>query len=240
MGEKCVVLLSGGLDSAVLMYSLIEKYEIWPLTLSYGQKHSKEVMAARNLCEARTKALLQRWKYVDLSVLRNLLPSALTTDEKVPEGLYNEPSMSQTVVPGRNLIFLAAAAGYAEGIGAKYVAYAAHAGDHFIYSDCRPDFIEAARLALKRGYDIELLTPFSDIDKGDIAILGRKLGVPFRLSWTCYVGQERPCLKCGTCVERTEAFLKAGYKDPALTPDEWNEAVRYLKGVCASDVGVLE
>lgn len=185
MKEKCVTLLSGGMDSATLMYSLLEKYDVWPITIVYGQRHQKEVTAARNLCEAVSKEMVQRWKYVDLSVLRNLLPSTLTGNGDIPEGLYDAPSMSQTVVPGRNLILLAVAGGYANGIGARFLAYGAHSGDHFIYKDCRPEFVEAAGLALERGYGVELIAPFSEMDKGDIAILGRKLNVPYKLSWTC-------------------------------------------------------
>lgn len=236
MGEKCVVLLSGGMDSAVLMYSLIENYEVWPLTLSYGQRHNKEVTAARNLCEARTKVLLLRWKYADLSVLQTLLPSALTTGETVPFGFYEDSNMKQTVVPNRNAILLSIAAGYASGIGAKYVAYGAHLGDHSIYPDCRPAFINSITRTIRLGTGwnndgVELIAPFTTLDKGDIVILGRKLGVPFRLSWTCYSGQERPCGKCGSCTERTAAFLKANYPDPALTFSEWNNAVEYLSTV---------
>jgi 7-cyano-7-deazaguanine synthase len=231
MKEKCVTLLSGGMDSATLMYSLLEKYDVYPITIVYGQRHQKEATAARNLCEAVSKEMVQRWKYVDLGVLRTLLPSTLTGSGDIPEGLYDAPSMSQTVVPGRNLILLAIAGGYASGIGAKFLAYGPHSGDHFIYRDCRPEFIEAARLALERGYGVELIAPFSEMDKGDIAILGRKLNVPYKLSWTCYVGQERPCGKCGACTERTSAFLKADMQDPALTTEEWKKAVEYLNSV---------
>ena len=236
MSDKCVVLLSGGMDSAVLMYSLIEDYEVWPLTLSYGQRHNKEILAARNLCEARTKALLLRWKYVDLSVLRNLLPSTLTGVGEVPQGFYVDVNMKQTVVPNRNAILLSIAAGYASGLGAKFVAYGAHMGDHLIYPDCRPAFISSIANTIRLGtgwHDdgVELIAPFTKMDKGDIAILGKRLTVPFKLSWSCYVGGERPCLKCGSCTERTVAFLKAGYADPLLTSEEWDEAVMYLNSV---------
>jgi 7-cyano-7-deazaguanine synthase len=241
MSDKCVVLLSGGMDSAVLMYSLIESYEVWPLTLSYGQKHNKEIVAARNLCEARGNWLLTRWKYADLGVLRYLLPSTLTGKGDVPKGFYADVNMKQTVVPNRNMILLSIAAGYAVGIGAKYVAYGAHQGDHAIYPDCRPAFISsiANTIRLGTGWEndgVELITPFTKMGKGEIASLGLRLVVPFKLSWTCYEGDERPCLKCGSCTERTDAFLKAGHKDPLLTSEEWDDAVRYLKGVCESDV----
>lgn len=235
MGEKCVVLLSGGVDSSVLMYSLIEMYEVWPVTFSYGQRHNKEIVAARNLCEARGEWLLKRWRYVDLRVLQNLLPSSLTSVGEIPEGHYESEAMKSTVVPNRNMILLAIAAGYANGMGAKYVAYAPHKGDHVVYPDCRPEFIKAMKEAIRLGtgwdYDgVELLTPFSSFTKVDVVKLGMSLTVPFKLTWSCYKGLERPCLTCGTCVERIDAFLKAGSVDPALTPEVWSQAVRYLQG----------
>lgn len=212
---KTVVLLSGGLDSSTLLYYLIsEGHDCYPLTILYGQKHSKEMLAARNICEQLH--LVKRLKILDLACLRSLLPSSLTTDTPVPEGKYDEPSMSQTVVPGRNLIFLAIAAGYAEGLGAKYVAYAAHAGDHFIYPDCRPEFIRAADFAIFSGYGVKVLTHFSLMDKGDIVKLGTKLEVPYWMTWTCYQGREKHCGKCGACDERKEAFAKAGVQDLTL------------------------
>jgi 7-cyano-7-deazaguanine synthase len=212
---KAVVLLSGGLDSATLLYFMVSQgYICYPLTILYGQTHSKEVVASRNICEQLH--LVDRLKILDLSCLRALLPSALTNSGIIPEGKYDSPSMAQTVVPGRNLIFLAIAAGYAEGLKAKFVAYAAHSGDHFIYPDCRPEFIEAADSAIFRGYGITVLTPFSSMDKGDIVKLGTKLKVPYWMTWTCYKGKERHCGKCGACDERKDAFIKAGVKDPTI------------------------
>ena len=214
--KRCVVLLSGGIDSTVLMYSLVADFEVWPLTISYGQRHNKEVLAARNVCEARDHNLLLRWKYVDLSVLRTLLPSALTGVGEVPEGRYDEPSMKQTVVPGRNLILLSIAAGYAEGIGAGYVAYAAHSEDHFIYPDCRPEFVQGASMAIHRSTDFEvnLIAPFINKTKADIVALGKKLNVPFWKTYSCYKGGDVHCGRCGTCFERREAFKLANVADP--------------------------
>lgn len=216
MNKKCVVLLSGGIDSTVLLYSLVNEYECYPLTLDYGQRHFKEVIAARNICEARDHNLLLRCKYLNLRNLQTLLPSSLTGVGKVPEGHYNEESMKSTVVPGRNLIFLAIAAGYAEGIGALCVAYAAHSEDHYLYPDCRPEFAMAASQAIHRStdYGVSLLIPLINLTKADIIKLGTKLTVPFKLTWSCYKGNELHCGRCGTCVERLEAFRKAGIPDP--------------------------
>jgi 7-cyano-7-deazaguanine synthase len=126
--------------------------------------------------------------------------------------------MKQTVVPNRNMVLLALATSYAIGIGAEKLFYGAHSGDHAIYPDCRPEFIKAMQDVIKicDWHKIELEAPFQDIDKGDIAILGKKLNVDYSLSWTCYKGGDKPCGKCGACQERAEAFKKAGYPDPAL------------------------
>lgn len=227
--ERCVVLLSGGIDSTVLMYSLVSQYECYPLTINYGQRHSKETIAAWYVCEARGNWLLKRWKYLDLGNLRFILPSTLTGVGEIPEGHYESESMKQTVVPNRNMIFLSLAAGYAGSIDASYVAYAAHSGDHAIYPDCRPEFVESVRKTIKLGVDgkVRLLTPFVNKTKADIVALGKRLNVPFRLCWSCYNGEERPCLKCGTCVERTLAFKQVGFPDPVLSYSEWKEALRY-------------
>jgi 7-cyano-7-deazaguanine synthase len=213
--DKAVILLSGGLDSTSLLYYMLDKgYDCYPLTILYGQKHSKEVIAARNICEVA--GLIKKWKMLDLSILGNLLPSSLTGTGQIPEGYYKQDNMSLTVVPGRNLILLAIAAGYAQGLEAQIVAYAAHSGDHFIYPDCRPEFIKAAGEAIKVGYGIELQTPFSNIDKGEIVKIGSELEVPYYMTWTCYNGRDKHCGKCGSCTERKEAFVKAEVIDPTV------------------------
>jgi len=229
---KVVVLLSGGLDSSTLLYEMVVGgAECYPLTLTYGQRHRKEIVAARNICESVSTEMLKRFKLVNLDVLQSLLPSALTGRGDVPEGAYDAPTMSQTVVPGRNLIFLAVAAGYAQGLKADVVAYAAHMNDFSIYSDCRPEFIQMARETLRLGYDIRLLTPYEGIDKAGIVKRGIVLNVPYWMTWSCYNGADRPCLRCGTCVERTSAFLHNGLQDPLLREVEWREAVDYCKSV---------
>lgn len=212
---KTVVLLSGGLDSSTLLYDLVDQgLDCYPLTIKYGQVHSKEVLAARNISEAL--GLVTRWRLLDLSILRAFLPSALTGVGAIPEGKYNAPSMAQTVVPGRNLTFLSIAAGYAEGLNCNQVAYAAHAGDHFIYPDCRPEFVEAAANAVFKSSGLLLLTPYLQIHKNNIVEIGSKLNVPYWMTWTCYKGGEKHCGKCGSCDERKEAFAKAGVKDPTI------------------------
>jgi 7-cyano-7-deazaguanine synthase len=124
--------------------------------------------------------------------------------------------MRQTVVPFRNAIFLSIAAGFAESVGAEGLVIAAHTGDHAVYPDCREDFMGAMADAMRLGTyaGIRLLRPFIGFSKGRIAAEGARLGVDFSRTWSCYRGGEIHCGKCGTCVERREAFLQAGLPDP--------------------------
>jgi 7-cyano-7-deazaguanine synthase len=142
----------------------------------------------------------------------------VTDGVAVPHGHYAAESMKATVVPNRNMILLAVAIGRAVAVGAEAVAYAAHAGDHTIYPDCRPEFVDAlAQAALLCDWrPIQILRPFVSWTKGAIVREGVRLGVPFELTWSCYEGEERPCGKCGTCVERAEAFAQEGIVDPVF------------------------
>lgn len=221
VATKCVVLLSGGLDSTVLMYSLLPRYEVWPLVINYGQRHRSEVVAAQAICLDISIAFLRRLKVLDLRTLGNLLPSACTGVGDIPEGHYKDESMEQTVVPNRNMILLAIAAGYAKGSGARLVAYAAHSGDHAIYPDCRPEFVSSIGKAIKLGTGgrVSLLVPFVNRSKAEIVMLGDSLGAPLPLTWSCYKGGKFHCGRCGTCVERKEAFEIAGVKDFTLYED---------------------
>ena len=218
---KSLVVLSGGMDSTVLLYQLLQAGdEVKALSINYGQRHSRELEAARALCAE----LGVEHRVADLSGLSDLLAgSALTSSEiEVPEGHYAEDNMKATVVPNRNMILLSVAAGWA--ISSKYdrIAYAAHSGDHAIYPDCRNEFAEALDGAIRLAdwHEVSLYRPFVDMTKADIVSLGAKLGVPFEKTWTCYKGQDLHCGRCGTCVERREAFYLAGVDDPTTyAPD---------------------
>lgn len=207
------------MDSTVLLYQLLaDGDQVKALTIDYGQRHGKEIESARALCGE----LGVEHRVADLSGLGQLLSgSALTSSEvEVPEGHYAEESMKTTVVPNRNMILLSVSAGWA--IASKYdrIAYAAHAGDHAIYPDCRPVFAEAldAAIGLADWHKADLHRPFVDLTKADIAALGNQLGVPFEKTWSCYKGLDLHCGRCGTCVERREALHLAEVKD--LTPYE--------------------
>lgn len=212
---KAVALLSGGMDSTTLAYELrAQGYDLHLLSVHYGQRHRKELEQAAQIAQG----LGATHRVVDLGVLRELLSaSALTGDTPVPHGHYADETMKATVVPNRNAILLSVAFGYAVTLGAEVVGYAAHAGDHAIYPDCRPEFAHAfdlmERLACYQPAP-RLVAPFLEMSKADIARRGNGLGVPYALTWSCYEGGDAHCGKCGTCVERREAFELAGVQDP--------------------------
>ena len=212
---KAVVLFSGGLDSTVLASHLISKgAEVRLLSIDYGQRHAKELAHG----EVLAKHMNLPRKSLLLHNLGDLLKGSSLTDDSVelPEGHYAEESMKATVVPNRNMILLALAGGYALSSGFDTIAYAAHAGDHFIYPDCRPEFAEAMgkALGLADWNDLSLYRPFVDMTKADLVKLGKELESPLGMTWSCYAGMDIHCGKCGTCVERKEAFELAKVPDP--------------------------
>lgn len=213
LDDSCAVvcLLSGGLDSAVLLYSLcrglrIKTEQIRALSLFYGQRHSKEVFAARDIAAG----IGVDWRCLDLSNFNTLIKGNSQTDSNiaVPHGDYREDTMKQTVVPNRNAVLISIAAAYAISIGFSAVTYAAHAGDHAIYPDCRPQFVENMRQVLSCCHyqPLRLYVPFLNLSKVDIVKLGASMGVPFSQTWTCYEGGRQHCGQCGSCRERQEAF----------------------------------
>jgi len=213
--KSATIILSGGLDSSTLAYYLKDKgYQLEAVSFNYGQKHVKELECAAKIASN----LGIKHTVIDLSFLGKLLDSALTnTDESVPEGHYEAENMRRTVVPNRNMIMatIAHSVGYSKGI--KDLVLGVHAGDHYIYPDCRPEFLQNLALALQASNDdkeISLVTPFSAIDKTDILRIGLKLDVPYEDTWTCYNGREKACGKCGSCTERLEAFAKCNSTDP--------------------------
>ena len=223
---KTVVLLSGGMDSATLLYQELNKgHEVSALGIGYGQRHRRELESAYNLAQR----LGVPYQIVPLDGLRFVLTSALTSgDIPVPEGHYAAESMKATVVPMRNAIFLSVAVGHAWSIGAEQVATAIHAGDHAIYPDCRPEFLDAFNAMVKTASDgfvrPQVVAPFVTISKTEIAKIGQTLGVPWELTWSCYKGGERHCGVCGTCVERHEALALVG--DPTEYPPEVGQSTR--------------
>lgn len=199
--------LSGGLDSSTLLAFLLSGgYEVECVFFTYGSKHNQyEKIASRNIADFYDVPLYS----LNLENISEFLKSdLLKSGGAIPEGHYEAPNMSATVVPGRNIIFLSIMAGIAWSKNAQYVAAGIHAGDHAIYPDCRPDFFKAMDLALYLGTDkkIEMIAPFVEWNKIDIAKWGIQNGVPYHLTRTCYKDQEFACGKCGACTERLEAF----------------------------------
>jgi len=203
------------MDSTVLLYRLAKDGdELKALSIHYGQRHSKEIEYAESIC----KNLGVEHRVANLESLSELLSgSALTSDDlEVPEGHYAEDNMKATVVPNRNMILLSVAAGWAISSEFDRVAYAAHSGDHAIYPDCRNEFADAldATIRLADWREVSLYRPFVDCAKADLVKLGAELGVPFEKTWSCYKGLDLHCGRCGTCIERREAFHLAGIHDP--------------------------
>ncbi|SEQ60467.1 7-cyano-7-deazaguanine synthase [Loktanella sp. DSM 29012] len=232
---KTIVICSGGLDSVSLAHMVAAEHQLTRLvSFDYGQRHRKELdFAAR--CAGR---LGVPHDVIDLrGIGAALTGSALTDDVDVPDGHYAEESMRITVVPNRNAIMLAVAFGVAAANGDDAVATAVHGGDHFIYPDCRPAFtqaFEAMQKAALDGYaDVSLYTPFVNRTKADIVTAGARHSTPFADTWSCYKGGEVHCGRCGTCVERREAFDLAGITDPTTyaDPDFWAHAIAAKEGV---------
>lgn len=213
--SSALVVCSGGLDSTVALYGAVKKYgRVEAVTFRYGQNHAKrENAAAKRICADLGVPLT----VIDLSFIgRHFASSLLRGAGAIPEGHYAAKTMASTVVPFRNGIMLSVAAGLAESKRLTNVVLGNHAGDHFIYPDCRPDFIKGIGAAIAAGTakHVRVVSPFCEMTKGDIVRVGAKLGVPFAKTYSCYKGGKRHCGKCGTCVERREAFAQAGVSDP--------------------------
>lgn len=224
MGDG-VAVVSGGLDSVTMAYHLHaggKRPDV--LAFDYGQRHAREL----DCSASAAKALGLRFDLVAMPELAHMLApsgSALVGGGPVPEGHYAAETMRATVVPNRNMIMLAVAAGVCIARGGAYVATANHAGDHYIYPDCRPPFFAALAAAVLTGNEgftapgWHLETPFLYWSKAQIAAEAARLGVPVADTWSCYQGGSIHCGRCGTCVERAEAFAEAGLTDPTVYAD---------------------
>ncbi|MGB2108366.1 MULTISPECIES: 7-cyano-7-deazaguanine synthase QueC [Marinobacter] len=219
MTDTVVVIYSGGMDSFTLLHLARSRgLKVHALSFNYGQRHVRELEAARAVCQAEGIP----HKVIDIRAMSEVMAgSSLTSDAEVPEGHYEEDSMKSTVVPNRNMILLSLATGYAVTVGAGAVWYGAHGGDHAIYPDCRPEFVEkmdaVCRIANYEPVGIE--APFMAMDKGEILAEGLKLGLDYSQTWTCYNGRDKACGRCGSCVERLEAFAAHGLEDPLAYED---------------------
>ena len=195
---KGAIILSGGMDSTTLAYNLKRQgYELEAISFDYNQKHKKELECAKTTC----KKLGIEQKIIDLSILNQLAPSSLTRDNwEVPEGHFEADIMKDTIVPNRNMVMLSLAASYCMGKKISNLFYGAHNGDHAIYPDCRNEFVNSMKESIKLAdwNGVKLEAPYLDLDKGDIAITGKDLKVPYEDTWTCYKGKKYACGKCGS------------------------------------------
>ena len=210
--KDSVIIISGGMDSTTLLYDMKERIALG-VSFDYGSNHNeREISFARLHCDRLgIKHIVIRLGFMHEYFKSSLLEGA----DAIPEGHYADDNMKSTVVPFRNGIMLAIAAGIAESNGLKYVMMANHGGDHAIYPDCRLEFVKAMSAATKAGTypGIEVLAPYTDLTKTDIARRGKQLGIDYAETWSCYKGGKRHCGKCGTCVERREALRDAGIDD---------------------------
>lgn len=212
--QKVIVLLSGGVDSTTALYHAHRTHAIVEaLSFSYGAKHNDRELPC---AQWHAKHLGVPHMTVSLDFIGDYFSSnLLKTGEAIPTGDYDEKTMRKTVVPFRNGIMLSIAAGFAESCGANALVIAAHAGDHAIYPDCRPEFMGAMENAIQLGTyaRVHVQRPFITMTKAEIIQRGVELRVNFSRTWSCYVGGEMHCGICGTCLERREAFIQAGVFD---------------------------
>ena len=215
MNTTSLIILSGGMDSVTLLHDKKEEIAL-AVTFDYGSNHAaREIEMARRNC----KMLGIEHLVIPLKFMSDYFKSSLLDGaDSIPEGHYNSENMSSTVVPFRNEIMLAIAAGLAESRGLSRIMIANHGGDHAIYPDCRKEFIDSMNAAVKEGsgHKVELIAPYTEITKSDIACIGKKIGVDYSLTYSCYKGGEKHCGKCGTCIERKEAMHDAGIADPTI------------------------
>lgn len=206
------------MDSITMLYEYKERIALG-VSFNYGSKHNaKEIAFARMHCERLGIEFLE----IPLGFMQQYFKSSLLIGgEEIPEGSYDDENMKSTVVPFRNGIMLAIAAGLAESRGLMHVMLANHSGDHAIYPDCRPGFVDAMSKAIAEGTyeNLTILAPYTNISKTEIARHGKALGIDYSETWSCYKGGEHHCGKCGTCTERKEALRDAGIQDNTVYED---------------------
>lgn len=221
--KKIVIALSGGLDSTTLLALYLSKgYQVHCCFFEYGSKHNEQEYNAA--CQiVKQYKIFKKDVYFDTYDITQCFKSSVSSlmdssDEQIPRGHYASKTMKSTVVPGRNLIFASILASIAESIEAKKIALGVHSGDHYIYPDCRPEFIQSLQTTITKSTDgkISVIAPFLKKNKSEIISLGIRMNILsfYSLTRTCYTAEKIACGKCGSCVERIEAFEKNGIKDP--------------------------
>ena len=213
--KNSVIIVSGGMDSITLLYDHKDEIALG-ISFDYGSNHNaREIPFAKMHCER----LGIKHITINLDFMHQYFKSSLLDGaEAIPEGHYADDNMKSTVVPFRNGIMLSIAIGIAESNNLDQVFIANHGGDHTIYPDCRTEFINAIDAAATAGTynNVKVVAPYTKITKSDIARIGKKLGIDYTETWSCYKGGEVHCGKCGTCVERKEALAEAGIEDKTI------------------------
>lgn len=213
--KNSAIIVSGGMDSITLLYDHQDEIALG-ISFDYGSNHNaREIPFAKMHCER----LGIKHITINLDFMHQYFKSSLLDGaEAIPEGHYADDNMKSTVVPFRNGIMLAIAIGIAESNNLDQVFIANHGGDHTIYPDCRPEFINAIDAAATAGTynNVKVIAPYTKITKSDIARIGKRLGIDYAETWSCYKGGEVHCGKCGTCVERKEALAEAGIEDKTI------------------------
>lgn len=216
--KDSILILSGGVDSTTMLYDYKDRIAM-AISFDYGSNHNaREIPFARMHCER----LGIRHVTIPLQFMATYFRSSLLSGaDAIPEGHYADENMKSTVVPFRNGIMLSIAVGMAESNNLQYVMMANHGGDHTIYPDCRPEFVDAFDATAQAGtYNgVRLLSPYTNLTKAQIAARGKELGIDYSETWSCYRGGEHHCGRCGTCVERREAFELAGIDDRTVYED---------------------
>lgn len=211
--KDCLLVLSGGMDSSTMLHEYKDRIAM-AVCFDYGSNHNKrEADCAMRQCWALgIEFILIPLEFMGTYFKSSLLDGA----DAIPEGNYADENMKSTVVPFRNGVMLSVACGVAASNGLKHVMIANHGGDHTIYPDCRNEFISAMSAAMTLGTfeDIDIFAPYTNITKADIARIGKRLGIDYSKTYSCYKGGEKHCGKCGTCIERKEAMAEAGIDDP--------------------------
>ncbi|RUR55684.1 7-cyano-7-deazaguanine synthase QueC [Vreelandella populi] len=210
-----VVIYSGGMDSYTVLHRAIrEGLNVHALSFNYGQRHARELDVATQVCQQ----LAIPHQVVDIRAIHGLIDnSALTNSDKaMPNGDYADDNLRSTVVPNRNMILLSLAIAKAVNIGAGRVDYGAHGGDHVLYPDCRPEFVEAMNqvAGIANFEPVTLHAPYLKATKAEILRDGLSMGLDYQHTWTCYEGRELACGTCGSCRERLDAFATNNAVDP--------------------------
>nr|WP_299239918.1 7-cyano-7-deazaguanine synthase QueC [uncultured Halomonas sp.] len=224
---KAIVVYSGGMDSYTVLHRALQQgYEVHALSFHYGQRHARELTIAAEVC----RALGIAHQVIDIRAMHALIDNSALTDASrpLPGGDYDQASMAATVVPNRNMILLSLAIAQAVNIGARVCFYGAHGGDHVLYPDCRPEFVERMNdvAAIANFEAVRIEAPYLHADKAEILADGLSMGLDYTQTWTCYQGNELACGECGSCRERLAAFEKNGVDDP----------IRYVETAGAIDV----